>query len=45
MEMHKTKRDLDSVLSNLFSFTHAPSLGLWPRHQSFFSVGKQTKGT
>lgn len=45
MEMHKTKRDLEPVFSNLFSFTHAPSLGLRPRHHGHFLEGKWTKGT
>lgn len=46
MEMHKTKCDLEPALSNLFSFTHAPRLGLRPRHHGhFFLEGKGTKGT
>lgn len=36
MEMHRTDCALEPGLSDLFGFTHAPRLGLWPRHRGCF---------
>ena len=46
MEMHRTNCALEPGLSDLFGFTHAPRLGLWPRHHGlFFLAVKWSKGT
>lgn len=48
MEMHRTDCALEPGLSDLFGFTHAPRLGLWPRHRGlffFFLAVKWSEGT